>query len=288
MILRTRHLGKSMRIACAVAFLVVFGFCGDARSLDFNDVLLLRQSGVQDGVILNMVRQDEDFSVTPEQAAQLRAAGLSEAVVAAMPVYAIPAPVASSPTVVSSSVSQAPVVTAAGPVEPVLVTETAPLPALYAKEGWLTVANTDWETYFLAVDQGSKRLFLSRNPNGGMQVDSGQSIAINLRKETYKLYGDTGEDLKIKIREQEVTRLSLVPYGVVGNAGLKGVVQDRERVRSEILFANYVPPPTVVVQEVPTVIVQEPPPVIVVPGRPYYYRHRPYRGNSYHFGYRGW
>lgn len=264
---------------CMTAILIACG--GAALGLDYNDVVLMKRSGIDEGVIINMVRREPGLSISEEQADALRAAGASENLLLAIPrgqplqVENSQAPIYSSPMPTSQPEVTSTVIPEGSPMSPVEIVEVGALPALYHKEGWLTVSNMDWESYYLVIDQAAERLFLSRQPNGGAEVPSGHSVSFNLRKESYKMYGDTGNDLKVKIREGEVTRVSLTPFGVVGNSGLRGVAQDREKVRSEVLFGNYVPAPTVVVQEAP---------VIVVPGPPHYYR--PHYG--YGFGYRYW
>lgn len=273
-----RGLARLTMVMCAV--LVLSAVCIDvARGLDFNDVVLMKRNGIDENVIINMVRKEPGLFISEQQANALRAAGASENFVASIPRGTAPAapvtvqgPIYSTPVTVASGVSST-VIPEGSPMTPVDITVVDALPALYGKDGWLMIANSDWESYYLMVDQSAKRLFLSRQPNGGMELPSGRSVSLNLRKESYKMYGDTGNDLKVKIREGEGTRVSLVPFGVVGNSGLKGVSQDREKVRSEVLFSNYVPAPTIVVQEAP---------VIVVPGPPRYYR--PYYG----YGYRRW
>lgn len=273
-------------LAGFVSFLVVTG--GLAEALDFNDVLLMRKNGIADEIIINMVQKNPGFAITAEQANQLRASGSSERLLSAIPVL-IDTEVPSRPIAVPSSApvaSSGVVIESGSPMTPVEVLEVDAFPALYEKEGWLSISNQDWESYFLIVDQKAKRMFISRAPNGGMELESGRNITLNLRKETYKMYGDSGRDLKLKIREGEATRLALIPFGVVGNSGLTGVAQDRERVVSERLFDNYVPPPATVIVERPPVVIQEAPPVIVVPGRPYYapyYNRPPRRGHGFYY-----
>ena len=158
-------------------------------------------------------------------------------------------------------------------------------PALGRKQGWLTISNRDWQDYTLVVDRKDK-LFLYRAGQGygGMVIPSGATMTIALEKETYDLYGNNSDKLKVKIREGRTTSLSLEPFGYVGNTGLMGVVNDGDKVRNEVLYDNYAPP--VVIQQPPTVIVNRPPPpppVIiqrppVVVQRPPYHRppaHRP-------------
>lgn len=194
------------------------------------------------------------------------------------PAPAAPAPAtvvqAAPPAVVQAAPQVTSVVSADGtPIVPVEITTTSAFPPRFDKEGWVSIFNRDWTTYYLAIDVNKERMFLSKFPNGGMAIESGQNVVINLRKHDYKLYGDTGEDLKVKVREGETTTLSLNPFGVFGNSGLTGVATDRERTRSEILFSGYVAAPPMVVVEQPSVVVERPPVVVVPPPRPYY---RPY------------
>ncbi len=204
-----------------------------------------------------------------------------------------PAPPAPSVTVVQSA--PAPTVVSSGtaegsPIVPAEVAMSSAYPALYHKEGWLSVYNRDWTTYYLSINVDKEKMFLSKVPNGGMAIDSGQNVIVNIRKHDYKLYGDSGKDLKVNVREGETTTLSLNPFGVFGNSGLTGVATDRDKVRSEVLFYAYSPAPTVIVEQPPVVVqppvVIEQPPVYVVPGpryyRPYYYGPGPryYRGGS--------
>lgn len=287
---------------------------GTARALDFEEVKVLVRNNVAEEVIINMVKGDGTIYTTLEQAGELRALGASENLVAAMrptattltdvSAYpsAAPATTFRTPTVITDStpgqtVVQAPativsepVVVSSGmlpdgaPISPVAITSSSAYPPRFAKEGWVSFANHDWIPYYVNINPGSKRIFLSKFPNGGAAIESGSSLVVNLRKETYKMYGDSGEDLKVKVRENETTSVALNPYGVFGNSGLTGVSVDRDKVRSEVLFRNYAPPPAVVVQEAPVVVVPAaPPPVFYHP----YPRYR-HGGDSFYFGYRRW
>ena len=279
-----------------------------AFGLDYTDVKNLMQNRVAEEVIINMVASDGNLYITTEEADEMRAMGASENLIAALrprdttaaysPTVVQQQPtVVQTPTVVTTTAEPAIVTEIAGgpaegsPITPVAIRIMGSHPPRYDKEGWLSISNYDWSPYYISINQGDKRIFISRAPNGGMAVDSGQNVVVNLRKETYKMYGDSGEKLEVKVRENETTRLSLNPFGVFGNSGLSGVAVDRDRVRSEILFNNYVPAPTVVVQEAPVIIVPSAPP----PPPPVYYygpgyRHRPYhRGDGgVYFRYHNW
>lgn len=152
-------------------------------------------------------------------------------------------------------------------------------PPLGRKQGWLTISNRDWQTYSIVVT-GKDKIFVYRanQGQGGLVIPSGATMTIALEKETYDLYGNNSEKLKVKVREGRTTTLSLEPFGYTGNTGLMGVVNDGDKVRNEVLFDDYAPP-VIIQQPPPTVIVNRPPPppVIiqrppVVVGRPY---HRP-------------
>ncbi len=321
---RARWAGLALLVAGMAA-------CWSAASaLDVADVQNLIRNNVSEEVIINMVKSDGTIYITPEQADVLRSMGASENLVQVMrptpttvpsgAAYYSPSgsdleddeesgtpvvtgsPSASIP-VASAPSASAPVIAESGsampsggsPITPVAIVSSSAYPARYDKEGWVSISNHDWVPYYLNIDLGDKRMFLSKVPNGGVQIGSGQNMILNIRKEGYKMYGDSGNDLRVKVRENETTYVSLNPFGVFGNSGLTGVSTDRDNVRSEVLFNNYTPAPTVVVQE-PSVIVQQPP-VIVVPGPrpPVYYRsypyYRPYRyrgGNSFYFGFSDW
>lgn len=268
-------MGKTAGLALAVLICLA----GVAAALDFNDIVIMKENQVSDAVVINMIRDSGGLILTPEQENHLRGMGVSEALLAtaraAQPVpatTAYPAPSAPPVTVVEQ------------PAGPVPVTEMAPLPSRYSKEGWVSVSNSGWESYYLLIDQRAKRMFLSQTPNGGVEIVPGQNIAQNIRKEGYKMYGNNGRSLQVKVREGEVTRVTLTPFGAPGGGGLTVSSQDREKVRSEMLFGVIIAPaPAVIVEPAPTII-YEPGPVIV-PYRPYY--HRPYpRGPGFGYGYR--
>lgn len=297
--------------SCLLLFALVVGFSAAAAALDIEDVKSLIRNQVGEEVIINMANTDTRLFITYEEAEELRRMGASENLITALrprptswspgavaPAPSSPAPSPSAPTVVTSGTPPAAaggVVTGTVIEETVEIDQGAPItmapivsaggyPPRYDKEGWLSISNHDWIPYYLNINQGDKRIFISKVPNGGMAVQSGQNIIVNLRKNTYKTYGDSGEKLEVKIRENETSSLNLNPFGVVGNSGLTGVAISRDKVRSEVLFNNYSPAPAVIVQEPSVIVVQpEPPPV-------YYYRppyYRPYRDGVY-FHYRRW
>lgn len=273
---------KRMGLILCVGLLAA-GVCGRASALDVLDVQNMIVNGVPEAVIINMASSQGGLTMSEVDANALRSAGASEnlitslGVVKAEPVIVTTTTTAAPPVVVTSS--------AASPADgsamfPASVVMSGSYPALYAKEGWLSVSNRDWQPYFLLIDVQKKRMFLSRNPNGGVQIDSGQNVVLNVRKEGYKLYGDSGEKLTVKIRENLTTTLALEPFGVFGNSGLTGVATDQGKTKSEVLFYPFVPRPQTVIIERPAPVIVEPAPVYVVPGPRYYY------GPRYH--YRRW
>ena len=156
-------------------------------------------------------------------------------------------------------------------------------PPLGRKQGWLTISNRDWQPYSLVVER-KDRLFLYRanEGRGGIMIPSGATITIALEKETYDLYGSRSDKLKVKIREGRTTTLALEPFGYVGSTGLRGIVNDGDKVRDEVLFDGYVhtvvvpqPAPPVVIAPPPPPPVIVRPPVVVSPGRPGHHRPPP-------------
>lgn len=276
-------LSKRFAVFLGVGLLVA-GICGRAAAMDVLDVQNMLVNQVPEAVIINMASSQGGLTLSEIDANALRSSGASENLISALGVAkAEPVVITSggtsttTPTVVTSSASTP---AAGSPIFPASVVTSGAYPALYAKEGWLSVSNRDWQPYFLLVDVQKKRMFLSRNPNGGVQIDSGQNVVLNIRKEGYKLYGDSGEKLTVKIRENMTTTLALEPFGVFGNSGLTGVATDKDKTRSEVLFYPFVPQPQTVIIERPAPVIVEPAPVYVVPGPRYYY------GPRYH--YRRW
>lgn len=269
------------RIATAVfVFATAFVVSLTVSALDYPQALSMLKSGADEATIIAHWKLGGSVGVNPEQAAELRAAGASEQLVAMLSIsYSAAAPATASepaPIVSTQVVIEAahPAGAPGSPITPVPIMTEEAAPALYEKQGWIVAANSDWVSYYLVVAEGNKRLFLSKTPNGGIEIPSGHAITIPLKKETYKLYGDTGRELKVKVRRHEPTRLSLTPFGPVGNSGLTGTSQDRDKVRSEVLFGNYVPPPSVI-YSAPVVVAPAP---VYVPRPSIYYFPRPYPG----------
>ncbi len=147
------------------------------------------------------------------------------------------------------------------------VGRTLPPPPLARHQGWLTISNRDWQDYTLTL--GKERLFLTKgaygqNYSGGIVIPSAGSITIAVEKDNYRLYGNSDDRLKVRVREGRTTTVSLEPFGYVGNTGLMAVVNDGDRVRNEVIFDNYAPP----------VVVAQPTPVVVAP-QPVVIRRRP-------------
>lgn len=145
-------------------------------------------------------------------------------------------------------------------------------PPLGRKDGWLTITNYDWKDYSIAVSRKGT-LYISPATGGGTLLRSGTQITLALEKDTWDVYGASGEKLKVKVREGRTSTLDLQPFGYVGNTGLRGISNDGEKVRSEVLFDVYSAPPVVVqrppvVVQQPPVIVQTPPPPPVIVQRP--------------------
>lgn len=152
-------------------------------------------------------------------------------------------------------------------------------PPIGRNQGWLSITNRDWQDYtFVETRKGRASLYQGRmGYPGGIVVPSGSTITIAVEKDTWEILGNTNDRLKVRVREGRTSTVSLEPFGFVGNTGLRGVSNDGERVRNEVLFDMFMQPP-VIVQPAPPVIIQRPPPppVIVRPpvigGRP---PHRP-------------
>lgn len=295
--------GSFIRRASLLVSVTLFATMATAAALNIEDVKNLMRSGVGEDVIINMAKSDGRLFITIEEAEELRRMGASENLITALR----PRPTSidrgtiitttpTTPTVVSSvpapTTTTTPTTTEVvfdevaegSPVSPAPIMVSGAYPPRYDKEGWLSISNRDWMPYYVNINRGDKRIFISRAPNGGLAIQSGENIIVNLRKDTYKTYGESGNKLEVKIRENETSTLDFNPFGVVGNSGLSGVTVSRDRVRSEILFNNFSPAPAIVVQE---------PSVIVVPSTPppvYYYRppyYRPYR-DGFYFNYRRW
>ncbi|MCC8190688.1 MAG: hypothetical protein LIP77_08650 [Planctomycetes bacterium] len=149
-------------------------------------------------------------------------------------------------------------------------------PPLGRRQGWLTISNRDWQPYTLAANH-KERLFLYRagSGGGGILIPSGTTVTIALEKGTYDLYGSTSDKIKVKIREGRTSTLSLEPFGYANSPGLRGVVNDGDKVRTGTLFDPYI---TTVVRPGPPVVVAPPPPSVIVAPPPVVIRppaHRP-------------
>lgn len=136
-------------------------------------------------------------------------------------------------------------------------------PHLGSKQGWLSISNRDWQDYtFVENKKGRATLYEGRmGYPGGIVIPSGSTITIAVEKDTWEIMGNTGDRLKVKVREGRTSTVSLEPFGYAGNSGLRGISNDGDKVRDEILFDVYMAPPVVIQQ--PPVVVQRPPTVII-------------------------
>ncbi len=147
----------------------------------------------------------------------------------------------------------------------------APLGASYAppslgrKQGWLTITNRDWKPYTVSVMRKGRMSIVEGDLPHGTVIRSGNSVTIAVEKDTWDLIGSSGEKLECRVREGRTSTISLEPFGFVNNSGLRGVSNDGERVRTEVLFEAYAPPPAPIVVQRPPVIVQQPPVVVHQP-----------------------
>ncbi len=278
--IREEALGRK-RVASWLGFLVMAMLLWTVSvfALDFTDLDSLVQSGVPEDVIISMWNERGAGNISESEANILRQRGASENLIVTIGVRPDAAP-AAAPTVTVREGTTAVTSTSpaqGSPIMPLDVTMSTAAPALGPKEGWLSIANRDWQAYFILVNYRDHRLTISRHPNGGVVVNPGENVILNLPKHTYKMYGDTGEKLEVKIRECLTTTLSLEPFGVVGNSGLTGIANDRGKIRSEVLFSPYVPVRQVIVEPAPVVVVPPPPPPVR------YYYDRPY-GYRYYYG----
>lgn len=152
-------------------------------------------------------------------------------------------------------------------------------PGLGRNQGWLTITNRDWKDYTVTIMKKGKMAINEGAAYGGTVIRSGTSVTIALEKDTWEMYGSSGEKLKCKVREGRTSTINLEPFGYVNNSGLRGVSNDGDKVRSQTLIENYAPPPVII--ERPPVIVERPvivpapPPVIV--NRPPIIVNRPHR-----------
>lgn len=141
-------------------------------------------------------------------------------------------------------------------------------PHLGHKQGWLSISNRDWQDYtWVENKKGRATLYEGRmGYPGAVYIPSGTTITIAVEKDTWEIMGNTNDKLKVKVREGRTSTVSLEPFGYSGNNGLRGISNDGDRVRDEVLFDAYVPP--VIVQQPPTVIVERPAPPPVIIERP--------------------
>ncbi|MDR0362105.1 MAG: hypothetical protein LBJ46_05395 [Planctomycetota bacterium] len=286
---------RTVRLAGLLA--VVLTAAGGARALDVGEIKDMLRANVPENVIINLAESQGGFYLTEAEMDDLRSFGASEDLVAELSFVPVPddGPAASTvapPTIVGPRPATAyaeppaaappPTYYGADPpgtaVSPLAVASPVSLPPLYDKEGWLSISNRDYQTYYLQINAKDHRMFLSRHPNGGVELEPGGNVVLNVRKEGYKLYGDNGKKLEVKIREGETTTLSLDPFGVVGDSGLNVVAVNRDKVRSEALFDSHAPAP-VVVAPAPRVIYQPAPPPVVI--------HEPRPGFNFGFHYGG-
>ncbi len=137
-----------------------------------------------------------------------------------------------------------------------------PPPPIVRNQGWLSVSNRDWQPYTVVIEKkGRASLYQGSQNYPGMQcvtIPSGSTMILALEKDTWEFRGNTDTKLKVKVREGRTSTLSLEPYGPAGNSGLRGITNDGDKVRNEILFQSYYEPPVIVRQ--PTVVVHRPPP----------------------------
>jgi hypothetical protein len=168
-----------------------------------------------------------------------------------------------------------------------LATTYAP-PAIGSKQGWLAISNRDWQPYTIVIEKkGRASLYQGSQSYPGMEsyvIPSGATTTLALEKDTWEFRGNNNDKLKVKVREGRTSTMSLEPFGPAGNTGLRGVTNDGEKVRNEILFNNYYEPPVVI--QPPTIIAAPPPPPVIVTRPPvvvhrppvviYDHRHRPH------------
>lgn len=156
-------------------------------------------------------------------------------------------------------------------------------PSLGRKDGWLAISNRDWQPYTIVIERkGRASIYEGAQRYAGQQsfvIPSGATMTIALEKDSWEFRGNNDDKLKVKVREGRTSTLSLEPFGPVGNTGLRGISNDGDKVRSEILFDTYVAP--IVVQR-PPVIVQTPPPPPVIVTRPPVIVERPRPRPPYH------
>lgn len=142
-------------------------------------------------------------------------------------------------------------------------------PRLGRNQGWLTIANRDWKPYTVNITRKGRMSIMEGALPNGTVIRSGNSVTLAVDRDTWNILGPSGKDLECRVREGRTSTVSLEPFGFANNSGLRGVSNDGDRVRDEVLFESYIPPvvvqrPPVVIQR-PPVVVQRPPVVVHTP-----------------------
>jgi hypothetical protein len=145
-----------------------------------------------------------------------------------------------------------------------ITTSYAP-PPLGRKQGWLTITNRDWKPYTVIITREGRMSLNDGVIAGGTVVRSGASLTMAVEKDTWQLLGPSGEKLECKVREGRTSTISLEPFGMAGSSGLRGVSNDGDRVRTEVLINGYVPPPAPIIVQRPPVVVTRPPVIVHQP-----------------------
>lgn len=151
-----------------------------------------------------------------------------------------------------------------------------PPPPMRRDMGMLSVTNRDWSDYTIIVRRGQDDMFIVRGrQRGGTVVPAGSTVAIPLPKENYKMVGESGKQVRIRINERETTAIVLTPFGRPGATGLRADVGNRGKMRSVVLFDEPRGRIRVISEAPPTIIAAPPPPVIVAPPGGVVYRPAP-------------
>lgn len=142
-------------------------------------------------------------------------------------------------------------------------------PPVGRKQGLLAISNRDWEDYTVVVTKkGRMSLYRGDSNYAGYlnyRIPAGTTVYLALEKDDWRISAENSDRLRVKVREGRTSTVSLNPFGFAGNSGLRGVSNDGDRVREEILFDNYTQP-VIVQRPAPTVVIPPPPPTII--GRP--------------------